>query len=512
MPETRDINPSPSILARLARWLFSWKTIRRALVTLVTLVTLLALVITEENWRGKRAWERYRQEWEAKGERFDLASVIPPVVPDAQNFFAAPIVSRVLGSTNAQTPAEFNLYRGDSEKWPTKGGSWRTATLTDLKPWQQYFRDLAGSTNAFPVAPQPQSPAADVLLALSEFDPVLEALRQASQRAGARVPLQYENGFESATALLPYLARLKGSGQMLELRALAELDDGQSDQALADVKLLLRLTDSIRNQPFLISHLVRMAMMALTLQPVYEGLAQHRWSEAQLVELERVLAKLDFLPDYQAGMRGERACALAAFEAQRTTREIQTVEESHGTNRLVTTSLRFMPSAFFYQNELAFAKLHQQYVLPMVDLTNRVVSPAVAQASAAAVKSQGQSYSPYKAQALMLFPAIGKAVEKFAFAQASVDLARVTCALERYRLAHGSYPETLDVLVPQFLAQLPHDIINGQPLKYRRPEDGSFVLYSVGWNQTDDGGTVALSKGKSSLVAQGDWVWRYRWE
>ena len=70
--------------------------------------------------------------------------------------------------------------------------------------------------------------------------------------------------------------------------------------------------------------------------------------------------------------------------------------------------------------------------------------------------------------------------------------AAVAGALERYRLTHDSYPETLDTLAPQFIAKLPHDIINGQPLKYRRMQDGLFVLYSVGWNETDDGGTVAL--------------------
>ena len=68
-------------------------------------------------------------------------------------------------------------------------------------------------------------------------------------------------------------------------------------------------------------------------------------------------------------------------------------------------------------------------------------------------------------------------------------------ALERYRLAHGEYPESLDALAPQFMEKIPHDIINGQPLHYRRTSDGQFVLYSVGWNETDDGGVVVLTKG-----------------
>ena len=103
-----------------------------------------------------------------------------------------------------------------------------------------------------------------------------------------------------AAILLPHLAGLKGPAQVLQLRAIAELQNGQSDQALADVKLMLRLGDSIHTEPFLISHLVSIAIMNLTLQPVWEGLAQHQWSDAQLVELDSELAKLDFLSDYRS--------------------------------------------------------------------------------------------------------------------------------------------------------------------------------------------------------------------
>jgi hypothetical protein len=47
------------------------------------------------------------------------------------------------------------------------------------------------ATNEFPVAPQPQSAAADVLLALSQYDPVLEELRTASRLPYSRFPLNY---------------------------------------------------------------------------------------------------------------------------------------------------------------------------------------------------------------------------------------------------------------------------------------------------------------------------------
>ena len=87
-----------------------------------------------------------------------------------------------------------------------------------------------------------------------------------------------------------------------------------------------------------------------------------------------------------------------------------------------------------------------------------------------------------------------------------VDRARTACALERFRIAHGKYPETLDALTPQFIEKLPHDVINGQPYKYRRTDDGQFILYSVGWNEKDDGGVP----GRNLFdLTQGDWVWDY---
>jgi len=94
--------------------------------------------------------------------------------------------------------------------------------------------------------------------------------------------------------------------------------------------------------------------------------------------------------------------------------------------------------------------------------------------------------------------------------QASVDLARGAIALERHRLAHGEFPESLDALAPQFSAQVPHDIFGGQPLHYRRTDDGHFVLYSIGPNEKDDGGITGHRNGGSMPdFDSGDWVWRY---
>jgi hypothetical protein len=109
---------------------------------------------------------------------------------------------------------------------------------------------------------------------------------------------------------------------------------------------------------------------------------------------------------------------------------------------------------------------------------------------------------PYNFLAAIGNPNIIKATQTLAHNQTLVNEAQIACALERYRLAHGEYPETLDALKPEFIEKLPHDIIGGQPLFYRRTGDGKFLLYSVGWNETDDGGIT------SDKMDQGDWVWK----
>jgi hypothetical protein len=499
-----------------------WRVLRWGLIGLAIIATLAAVLVTEENWRGKHEWETFKQQSEARGEGLAIAAVIPPPVPDDENFFAAPIIAQALqaewsqitntagGGKPEHNPLDFNIYRGNSS--PTFSGDWRRAKATDLKPWQNYIREYndspEGKTNGFPVAAAPQSAGADVLLALSNFNPTVEALRQAGRRPQARLPLDYEQGFAVTGVLLPWLATEKRCIQLLELRSVAELDAGQNQAAWDDLTLLLKLDDALRNQPYLISQLVRLAVAQYALQPIYDGLAWHRWDDAQLASLETALAGEDFLADFQLAMRGERTCAIQSFENQRLTHQIKFYTEQDGQTVMSTNSLRWMPSAYFYQNELAFARLYEQAVLPLVDLTNRTVSVAGYHAADANNQAAMKHYGPYILQALALFPSVCKSVIKFAETQADVDLARVACALERYRLAHGGYPDSLGALAPQFISALPHDVIGGQPLHYRRTDDGKFVLYSVGWNEKDDGGTVVLTKTGTVDRQRGDWVWQ----
>lgn len=484
---------------------------------------LAFFIVLVLNMSDKGALDRYERQWEAKGEHFDFASYIPKPVPDGQNFALTPIVASCyqglpdkpvddddLRNTNFVDRLGMRVTGRESGwDYSTNNGNWAKGKTTNLKAFQLYYRALAAKTNEFPVAPQMQPPAADVLLALSKYDAAVEELRQAAALPESRFPLKYDNEYP-ATIYLPHLSALKQCSQVLELRAVAELQNGQSDKALADVKLMLRLVDSIRTEPFLISHLVRIAMLNLALQPVWEGLQDHKWSDPQLVELNQELGRLDILADYEFSMRGERVLSMANIEYLRRTRNFGLFSDGENSSSgFSKAAFHLIPNSFFYQNELAIARGIQEWFLPVADVEQHIVSPKKMELAATNIDKMRDHWSPNTVLAAMMLPGLERSSQRFAYTQSSVDMARVACALERFRLANGEYPEMLDALQPRFIDSLPHDVIGGQPLIYRRTGNGQFALYSVGWNGTDDGGAVVLREHWSVSIdlEKGDWVW-----
>ena len=506
------------LIGLVVRCLSSWRNFKRLLLGLACLAGLIVLFYAEEDVRGRLAWGHFKAQWEAKGEKFDLAAFIPPPVPDDRNFAMMPVVSTTYGQildrnghqlspqdTDVVDRLRMPLDTGDGS--PTNGiGNWQKAISSNLEPWQRYYRKLSLSTNLFPVAPQPGTPAADVLLALSKYDSTIEELRWAAALPASRFPLNYDSE-EPFAILLPHLAPHKGCVVVLRLRALAELEAGQAEPALADVSLALRVAEKIRSEPFLISHLVCIAVLAITEQALWEGLAKHRWTDAQLSELDHQLATPDFVADYQRAMRAENAWQAASMDFLRHHPNQWRDLFEAGPPNLPDLTGRLIPSGWFYQNELRSSKFILEQFLPIGDVRQQMISPTLVKQADEALRTM--RVTPYSSLCRMFLPGLVNSPRKFAWAQAAVNLARTACALERHRLAHGKYPETLDALAPQFIAKVPPDPIGGQPLHYRLTDDGHFILYSVGLNEKDDGGTESLTKGGSVDLDNGDWVRRY---
>ena len=536
------------------RWI-RWISFKRILFVMACLITIIALFYIEEDLRGKYDWESYRHQWEVKGVKFNWLDFAPPPVPDDQNFAMSPVwIARIKwvfqndpqkakawygDQLDSDEVAKFYAlvpiggtavvgtnFTGELPPTPDMPVRWTSARTFDLKQWQSYYRSLAQKhpEAGVKIAPQPQSPAADVLLALSIFGPAIEQLQKDSGRPESRFPVQYDID-DTTEILLPHLAAIKGAGQVLSLRALAELQNGQTDQAAADVKLTLRLVDSIQTEPIIISHLVRMAVMQMAIQCIYEGLAEHKWTDAQLADFDAGLAKINYPGDFQTCVQAETAAHVKAFQwvEEKRSRGRTLVEDifDYGnqhvpasTINLLSAGFHLMPKGWFYQADLLLGEHSQAWGSMVATGAPPIISPqTILQASNATVTLLYRHSGVFNFLGRLLIPELSNYAKRTAFAQTSADLARVSVALERYYLANGSYPASLDALAPKFMEEVPADIINGEPLNYHQTQDGRFVLYSVGWNEKDDGG-VAIPAATGSLgtgvdLNRGDWVWRY---
>ncbi len=88
------------------------------------------------------------------------------------------------------------------------------------------------------------------------------------------------------------------------------------------------------------------------------------------------------------------------------------------------------------------------------------------------------------------------------YADAQDSLLLVTLALQAYKLDHRRYPAALSNLVPDYLSAIPRDAFaKSGPLQYKLTKTG-YLLYSVGPDGTDDGGTPSRD-GQNPKVATG---------
>jgi hypothetical protein len=444
----------------------------------------------------------------AKGEQLELSAMLPARVPDEENLARTPLLAPLLeydrrpavkwrdpgGHQQAMKLA--NPFKNAGKLKTPSMGNWENAVPVDLALWQKFFEehpDFAGG-------PQASNAPAAVLAALERFDGPLTEMARAAERPSSIFPVHYHENFN---ALLPHLPVLKGLTSILSLRALAQMGVGKSDLALQDIRLGLRLSDSLKSDPLIVSQMVRLSMIQSLLQPVWEGMSQRRWTDGQLSDLQFLLRGIPILESYALCIRGERAMANAMFDAMRNG-QISSRDWAAGDASFAPFA-PFVPTGWIYQNQTSLNRLYQDRILRVIDPEQRRAYPS--RSPGTSLPPELAARSPYNILARLFLPAVAKTASKFAHQQTNLDLATVALALERYHNARGQYPERLADLAPTYIPGIPNDVISGEPLKYLRTGEGRYLIYSVGWNEGDEQGGTSGRRTHSDVA--GDWAWSY---
>jgi hypothetical protein len=367
-----------------------------------------------------------------------------------------------------------------------------------------YFQVDPSGSNTFRVSLKaPVYGAADYLSWTESLTANFDLVRKALDRPYARIDCDYQLPFAIG---IPNFVRIRQMVQILAERAQCYLLLGHPDSAWHELALIHDLCEILKAKPSgkpmtLVAAMINVAVIGLYVDIVEEGLRLRAWREPQLLAIGRQLEDTDLLPQVVQAFEQERAGTCHTFEITKRGELLKLFNAFNAVDSVSKFALTWMPRGWFYQNMAVGAELEQKMIGSM-DRTNHLVLPH--QVTEIVRSVTGERRSPYKFLVAIAFPNFAKAVQTLARTQTRANQALVACALERHHLAQGQYPETLAALTPRFLEQLPHDLIGGEPLKYRRIDGAGFRLYSVGWDEKDNGGVP----GKTS--EEGDWVWELR--
>ncbi|HEY5232292.1 MAG TPA: hypothetical protein VIK35_01990 [Verrucomicrobiae bacterium] len=461
--------------------LLSKSKLWRVTIVLSGFALLIAIFYSEENWRGKRAWENCKRELEAKGEIVDWDKLIPPPVPDDQNFFAAPKIQEWFVRPDWHHTSFTNelTERLKNEKTGWFGENSKIKTEADAK---------------------------DYLAWSDQFQSDFNLIREALKRPYARMDGDYHDSFTKPDL---DLSTIRTVAQTLAQQAHCHLLLNQPEDALDELTLvhdMCRLMQSSSsNKPVtLVSAMINAAVIGLYVDIIAEGLQSHICQEPQLFALKEQLKKIELLPTFAMSFD---------FESADTCWILKSFFRKYPNDPSLWQDLKhyrfpwmkWVPHGWVYQNMVTTIRMNDKQCEGF-DFESGIILPNQMESSQVEIRNILKHSSPYNFLVIMMDadPHFLKAWQTTAHNQTLVNEVQIACALERYRLAHGEYPETLDALAPQFIERIPHDIIGGQPLHYSRTNGGKFLLYSVGWNEKDDGG----SSGTLADVKNGDWVWK----
>ncbi len=457
-----------------------------------------------ESITGATAWRECQAGYLAAGESLDPEIRFANEVPAADNFAAIP---ELIGIT-LQTPdgaatrdqLETLGFKSDTIRWPkTRGSRGKNLELPreeyNLEAVHAYLEETA----LLDVSAEPTAPAADIYAAISKMHgPLIDAIHASSDRPHAvlvpsgsstsdpDIPLITESSPQSQTLL----ALAKG----LNLHAVSGLRSGHPDEAAASLNSMYRLAEaSTADGKQLIAHLVAIAIRTIATDTVWEGIKEDVWDRDQLLKLQKRIESAQPRGDLTDSMRIELIIMIDILDR---------ISEGRAGGELLVGGAaskfpRFILAPWFDHNRAALLTNYDDgYIKP---LKRDLPYPKVGEISREMNERIGANptWNPRSLVASIAMPALVSAVKRTAEHETDLNQAAIACALERYYINHESYPNSLQILVPDFIEELPRDPMDHQPMRYKRIDGGRYQLHSVGWDGDDNGGK------------EGDITWNY---
>ena len=369
--------------------------------------------------------------------------------------------------------------------------------------------------------------ARDVLAALSKYDAIVQELAAGLNRPKAQWTPEWrtrELPELLVTIPTPHYSSIMAVNHYLSLRIASAAHAGEVAKAHEAALLIARFSQASMNDSLLFGLLVGASGVEILHHTTWELCAKHAGNMGNFTKLESTIRAFDFQRASLRAFRGELA-------ANRNT--VQFIKRKSGKSLEQFTGLlsdgRSKGLVFEYVSKSAMLSGNidasaaliadrgfSHLIKPLRDHGWQAARRASQEWEKELTEMQERIWAhPSYIIPSVIIPAYSFFIYKSIFTQALVNQAIIACALERYRIENGAYPDSLAAVKLADGKPLPRDPIHDKPMGYRKTADGRYALWSVGFDGKDDGGKRTLNEKKPENTQfhktdyVGDWLWDF---
>jgi hypothetical protein len=446
------------------------KILKVIAILAVVLGVLYAIGVAVSSAKLRRAYTAL----EKAGRPMNAGNIIPRALPDAEN--AGLLYESAILLLKAQ---------------PASGEANLPAAQNNLLG---YLGDLSGKFITESLDADKRAEL-EQLLAQDVVSDALSIIEQGAQRRSCRFEHDYTAGINM---LMPHLSGLRDIIRILGAKACLEAQAGRPDAAWNLAQTQLRFADALRNEPILISQLVRFASIRLSCQAIQKICEVAPPNEEQYRGVQSLLLDYEDRNALILALDGERLLLGEwAFEALKdgSVKDLSLRADAAGESGIEEGFVRLY-GAF---KPLSLAD-HAAYVRIMGEYTESAKLPYSSEEANAIDRRVEQIQSRLHVVTSMIVPAIVRIKQVYWETIAQMRVARAGLTVLQDSKARGAFPQTLEGLKLKDLG----DPFSDGPLVYR-PAPNGFVLYSIGTDQKDNNGSPKQKNQKT------DWdiVWQF---
>ncbi len=287
-------------------------------------------------------------------------------------------------------------------------------------------------------------------------------------------------------ALVPWVQDTRAVASMLRYRALVQAQDGDLDGALRSGRAIVGAGRSLSDDPTLIGLLVRIAIQSIAVASIERTLAQGVPSGEALKVTQQLLEEEAAEPILPRALRGERASTVGVCEYLiKGGGSLDELGASSSSGGGIRASLANFGQRHTVKRAYPVLLRTMNECVDIAELPVEQQKPAWDQ-----MDQKMKRHGAENPLVRLLLPALLKVAQANQRTQARLRTAIGALAAERFRQEHKRWPHSCAELTDgKYLSGVPIDPYDGKALRFKELPEG-FVVYSVGPDQTDDGGVL----------------------